>query len=61
MVHSSRRRGVTDLLERTGADELIVVSDVYDFAKRLRSFALIREATAALPGHAHVAGVPEHR
>jgi luciferase family oxidoreductase group 1 len=40
------RRGLHALAERTGADELIVVSDVYDFAARLRSFALIAEAAA---------------
>ena len=37
------RRGLERLLERTRADELIVVSDVYDFAARLRSFELIAE------------------
>ena len=38
------RRGLDALLERTHADELIVVSDVYDFPTRLRSFELIAEA-----------------
>ncbi len=35
------RRGVDALLERTGADELMVVSDMFDFGKRLRSFEII--------------------
>ena len=40
------RRGFEALVERTGADELIVVSDVYDFGARLRSFELIARAAA---------------
>jgi hypothetical protein len=32
------------LVEETGAEELIVVSDVYDHAERLRSIKLIAEA-----------------
>jgi luciferase family oxidoreductase group 1 len=40
------RRGLDALVERTRADELIVVSDVYDFATRLRSFELIAQAAA---------------
>ncbi len=39
------RQGLETLVGRTGADELIVVSDVFDFERRLRSFELI--ATAA--------------
>jgi len=42
------RRGLDALLERTRADELIVVSDVYDFDARLRSFELIVEAAAGV-------------
>jgi alkanesulfonate monooxygenase SsuD/methylene tetrahydromethanopterin reductase-like flavin-dependent oxidoreductase (luciferase family) len=38
------RDGLNAVVDRTGADELIVVSDVYDFERRLRSFALIAEA-----------------
>ena len=37
-------KGIAALLEETVADELIVVSDVYDHALRLRSFELIAEA-----------------
>ena len=36
--------GISALVEETAADELIVVSDVYDHARRLRSFELIAEA-----------------
>ncbi len=38
------RAGIAALVAETEADELIVVSDVYDHAKRLRSFELIAEA-----------------
>ncbi|MBX3033844.1 MAG: LLM class flavin-dependent oxidoreductase [Bdellovibrionaceae bacterium] len=38
------RRGLKALVDETHADELIVVSDVYDFPARLRSFELITEA-----------------
>ncbi len=37
------RRGMDAFLERTGADEFIVVSDVFDSTKRFRSFELIAE------------------
>src|SRR6201995_1777599 len=37
------RAGMEALVEETKADELIVVSDVYDHARRLRSFELIAE------------------
>ena len=37
------RRGLDALLERTGADELMIVSDVFDPPERLRSFELIAE------------------
>ena len=49
---ASRRCGrvLERLLERTRADELIVVSDVYDFAARRRSFELIAEACASIDG-----------
>lgn len=38
------RRGMQAFVERTGADELMVVSDVFDPALRLRSFEMIAEA-----------------
>ncbi|MGH6905982.1 MAG: LLM class flavin-dependent oxidoreductase [Geminicoccaceae bacterium] len=37
----SVRAGIDALVTETGADELIIVSDVYDHAARLRSFELI--------------------
>ena len=42
------RDGFQQILDATGADELIVVSDAYDFADRLRSFDVIARA-AGLP------------
>jgi luciferase family oxidoreductase group 1 len=42
------RKGMAALVEETQADELIVVSDIYEHARRLRSFELIAEA-AGLP------------
>lgn len=41
------RRGLAELVRETRADELIVVSDVYDHSARLRSFELIAEAMRA--------------
>ena len=41
------REGIEALVAETRADELIVVSDVYDHAARLRSFELIAEAAEA--------------
>jgi alkanesulfonate monooxygenase SsuD/methylene tetrahydromethanopterin reductase-like flavin-dependent oxidoreductase (luciferase family) len=38
------RAGIDALVAETGADELIIVSDIYDHATRLRSFELIAEA-----------------
>ena len=37
------RKGMAALIEETQADELIVVSDVYEHVERLRSFELIAE------------------
>ncbi len=39
--------GLDALIAETAADELIIVSDVYDHAARLRSFELIAEVRAA--------------
>ncbi len=38
------RRGIAQLVERTAADEIMIVSDLFDPAKRLRSFELIAQA-----------------
>jgi luciferase family oxidoreductase group 1 len=43
------RKGVAALVKETGADELIVVSDVYEHSERLRSFELIAEAASLSP------------
>jgi luciferase family oxidoreductase group 1 len=43
------RKGIDALVSETGADELIIVSDVYEHSERLRSFELIAKA-GDLPG-----------
>jgi luciferase family oxidoreductase group 1 len=43
------RSGVTALVDRTGADELMVVSDMFDFTKRLRSFEILAEVSGIRP------------
>ena len=46
-IYGSRdtvRQGIDQLLARTRADELIIVSDVFDHDARLRSYELIAEA-----------------
>ena len=40
------RRQLSDLLERTGADELMLTTMVYDIGDRVRSFELITEKVA---------------
>ena len=37
------RRGVEGFVERTGADELMVVSTIHDHAKRVRSFEVLKQ------------------
>jgi len=49
------RAGLAALVAETGADELIVVSDVFDHQKRLTSFRLIAEAAGILPTEARAA------
>lgn len=43
------RKGIEQLLERTGADELMIVSDVFDPAMRLRSFEIIADVVGLAP------------
>lgn len=43
------RQGLAALVEQTGADELMIVSDVYDHDLRLRSFRMIAEGMVAQP------------
>ena len=46
----SVRAGIDALVAETGADELMIVSDVYDHAARLRSFELIAAASGEQSG-----------
>jgi alkanesulfonate monooxygenase SsuD/methylene tetrahydromethanopterin reductase-like flavin-dependent oxidoreductase (luciferase family) len=43
------RASIAALAKETRADELIVVSDIYDHSERLRSIELIAEAAEILP------------
>ncbi|MDF2096781.1 LLM class flavin-dependent oxidoreductase [Aquibaculum arenosum] len=43
---STVRAGIADLVAETGADELIIVSDLYHHEDRLRSYELIAQAQA---------------
>ena len=43
------RQGMSALVAETAADELIIVSDVYEHSKRLRSFELIADAWVRAP------------
>ncbi len=40
-------QGIEALVEETGADELMIVSDIFDHGARLRSFEIIAEAAKA--------------
>ena len=44
------RQGLAALIEETAADELIIVSDIYDHALRLRSFEMIAAEMSKLTG-----------
>jgi alkanesulfonate monooxygenase SsuD/methylene tetrahydromethanopterin reductase-like flavin-dependent oxidoreductase (luciferase family) len=48
------RAGIEALVAETAADELIVVSDVYDHAARLRCFELIAQAADADQSHSSI-------
>jgi len=41
------REAVADFVARTGADELMITSQVFDHAARLRSYELTWQAVAA--------------
>jgi luciferase family oxidoreductase group 1 len=43
------RAGIEALIAETGADELMIVSDIFDHQARLRSFELISQAGARIP------------
>jgi alkanesulfonate monooxygenase SsuD/methylene tetrahydromethanopterin reductase-like flavin-dependent oxidoreductase (luciferase family) len=49
------RAGIDALVAETGADELMIVSDVYDHAARLTSFKLIAQACGARSRHSEYA------
>jgi luciferase family oxidoreductase group 1 len=44
------RRGVLDLLDQTGADELIVAAAIHDHAARLRSYEILAEVHGTAVG-----------
>ncbi len=52
------RDWVTRFLSRTGADELIVASQIFDHAARLRSYELTAEALALTPAAPSAAPAP---
>jgi alkanesulfonate monooxygenase SsuD/methylene tetrahydromethanopterin reductase-like flavin-dependent oxidoreductase (luciferase family) len=37
------RRGLDDFIRRTGTDELMVTANIFDHAKRMRSFEIVAE------------------
>jgi alkanesulfonate monooxygenase SsuD/methylene tetrahydromethanopterin reductase-like flavin-dependent oxidoreductase (luciferase family) len=41
--------GLTDFIQRTGADELMVTANIFDHDKRRRSFEIVAEARDAMP------------
>ena len=46
------RAGIAALVAETGADELMIVTDVFDHGKRVRALEIIAEAAHALPAAA---------
>lgn len=46
---ASVKAQLADLVQRTGADELIITTMIYDHAERVRSFELLAEATGLEP------------
>jgi len=49
------RRGLEDFISRTGADELMVTANIFDHAKRKRSFEIVAELHGGMksPALAH--------
>ena len=43
------RRGLAELVERTGADELIITTMVHGYDDRLRSYELVANAFDMVP------------
>ena len=50
------RQGLADVAARTGADELMVTSQIYDHAARVRSYEITAAAVGAGQGAVRVAG-----
>ena len=46
------RQGLDEFIGRTGADELMVTANIFDHAKRKRSFEIVAEVHGAMPGGA---------
>jgi luciferase family oxidoreductase group 1 len=44
------RRGLDDFVARTGADELMLTANIFDHAKRKRSFAIVAEVAGLTAG-----------
>jgi hypothetical protein len=42
------RRGLDDFIRRTGTDELMVTANIFDHAKRMRSFEIVAEVHGAM-------------
>lgn len=49
------RAGLEKFIERTRADELMIISDIFDPQKRLRSFEIVAEVAGRKPAAASVA------
>jgi luciferase family oxidoreductase group 1 len=47
------RAGLADLIARTDADEVIIASQIYDHAARVRSYEIVAAAAAAAAAAAH--------
>jgi luciferase family oxidoreductase group 1 len=45
---ATARRGFTEFIARTGADELIIASQMYDHAARLRSYEIVADIQRSL-------------
>jgi hypothetical protein len=43
------RQGIGDFVKRTGADELMVTANIFDHAKRKRSFEIVAEQNGQQP------------
>src|ERR1700676_4872965 len=46
------RRGLDDFIRQTGADELMVTANIFDHAKRKRSFEIVAQVHGAMTGAA---------